>query len=121
MLKSATERENRSHLHIAVRSEIEAIHSFYFRIISQFSPNATRGYSHSDDIFEPYQARSTQAKNLKYADRPGQISQITVREPSLRKSPLHDPFNCKYRVSMVERDRLWIDSRILSAVTWEIT
>ena len=117
MLKSATERESRSHLHIAVRSEIEAIHSFYFRIISQFSPNATRGYSHSDNIFEPYRARSTQAKNLKYADRPGQISQITVREPSLRKSPLHGPFNCKYRVSMVERDRLWIDSRILSAVT----
>ena len=117
MLKSGTERESRSHLHIAVRSEIETIHSFLFQIISQFSPNTTRGYPHSDNIFKPYQALSTQAKNSKYADRPGQISQITVREPSLRKSPLHHPFNCKYRVSMVERDRLWIDSRILSAVT----
>ena len=71
-------------------------------MISQFSPNATHGYSHPDKIFEAHRARSVQARNLKYADRPGQISQITVREPSLRKSPFLCPFNCKYRVSIAE-------------------
>ena len=76
--------------------------SILFWMISQFSPNATHGYSHSDKIFEAYRARSIQARNLKYVDRPGQISQVTVREPSLRKSPFLCPFNCKYRVSIAE-------------------
>ena len=71
-------------------------------MISQFSPNATHGYSHSDKIFEACRARSIQARNLKYVDRPGQISQVAVREPSLRKSPFLCPFNCKYRVSIAE-------------------
>ena len=30
-----------------------------------------------------------------------------------KATSLSHPFNCKYRVSSVERDRLWIDDRIL--------